>query len=71
METPILEEILEIASFGYDDDGKLVLTMLKTDLIGNHQGDHVGNHQGDHVGTKKATTKACTGAKLTTQKQSE
>ena len=63
METPILEEILEIASFGYDDDGKLVLTMLKTDLI--------GNHQGDHVGTKKATTKACTGAKLTTQKQSE
>ena len=50
MRTPTLAEILEIASFRYDDEGKLVVTMLNTDLIGNHFGDHVGNHHGNHVG---------------------
>jgi hypothetical protein len=54
MKKPTLEEISEVASFGYDEDGKLVLTKLKTDLIGdhigNHWGDHIGEHWGDHIG---------------------
>ena len=50
MKNPTLDEILEIASFEYDEDGNLVLTRLNTHLIGDHIGDHEGNHVGDHVG---------------------
>jgi hypothetical protein len=53
MKKPTLEEILEIASFEYDEDGKLVLTRLDTHLIGDHHGDHIGTHIGDHEGSHK------------------
>lgn len=53
MKKPTLKEILEIASFGYDEDGKLVLTRLNTHLIGDHHGDHHGTHRGDHYGTHR------------------
>ena len=51
---PTLEDILKIASFEFNEDGKLVLTWLDADFIGtyygNHYGDHEGNHYGDHWG---------------------
>jgi len=50
MKTPTLDEILEVASFEYDEDGKLVLTRLDAHLIGDHKGDHWGNHYGNHWG---------------------
>ena len=50
MKKPTLKEILEIASFGYDEDGNLVLTRLNTHLIGDHWGDHDGDHYGNRYG---------------------
>mgnify|MGYP000043346991 CR=1 FL=1 len=50
MKKPTLEEILKVASFDYDEEGKLILTKLDADLIGNHKGNHVGDHDGDHEG---------------------
>ena len=50
MKTPTLEDILKIASFEFDEDGKLILTSLSADFIGNHDGNHYGLHEGDHIG---------------------
>ena len=56
MKEPTLEKILEVASFGYDEDGKLVVTKLKADIIGNHHGHHYGNHYGDLIGNHQGET---------------
>jgi hypothetical protein len=50
MKTPTLEDILKIASFEFDEDGKLILTSLSADFIGNHDGNHYGEHEGNHYG---------------------
>ena len=47
---PTLEDILKIASFEFDNDGKLILTSLDADFIGDHLGDHIGKHHGKHKG---------------------
>lgn len=48
--TVTLEEILEVAQFNYDEEGRVVCTILNTDIIGNFTGDHWGTHKGDHWG---------------------
>ena len=50
MSKPTLEDILKIASFKFNDEGELILTSLKADFIGHHEGDHIGDHEGDHIG---------------------
>jgi hypothetical protein len=50
MKTPTLEDILKIASFKFNEDGKLIQTSLDADFIGDHHGDHEGDHYGNHVG---------------------
>ncbi len=48
-----LEEILQVATFNYDEQGRVVCTKLNTDLIGQFNGDHWGDHIGDHWGQHK------------------
>lgn len=87
MKKPTLKEISEVASFGYDVDGKLVLTRLNTRLIGkyigdhygkhygNHMGDHIGahygDHNGDHIGDHESATSATTKVQHTRNKNYE
>jgi len=40
MKKPTLEEILKVASFDYNEEGRLILTRLDADLIGDHYGNH-------------------------------
>ena len=56
MKKPTLEEILKVASFDYDEEGKLILTRLDADLVGDHFGYHEGDHFGDHITPKPEKT---------------
>ena len=50
MKEPTLEDILNIASFEFNEEGELIQTSLKADFIGDHIGDHIGYHYGFHHG---------------------